>query len=541
MLLASSPAAGQSWHELYGRGEYGEAAALLHPLVLERPAHTGGLPDAGAAAALARLYLDGAGVVPDHVIACSLAQLASLAAHSRYDHPDDPNVRRTRELESAACRALPDHDRDAAGQMIGCPVYGQDRHVFPLDAGASVAVSRRGIDVEHDGVQRHEPLPTVCFERFVSARHAVVDPAPGAREPASTRHLIEVFSWVPAAAAQAGSRTLQWKLVEITGGTSRLRVMEPVARASGPTWMPAALPPDLLPARFEMSADGEITWRFDAARLAGIVEALPVEVPADDGAVLPATGRASIEATVVDRAGSPLEGVTVTLTGVVRREVATDRAGWARFDHLPEGRYDVQASAKGLVAGGPRVLDLADAATGAVEFTLKPYGPALTVSLACGGFDARSLGALAQPAAAVLHVKIAGQSTLEDPSVLDGAVSLRTVSTADVLQSFKPAALAPGPGARILVHQTGGQIDRGDYIDVQTFNRLAPLTVGDEYVLLLYLDAAGAFRIHGAEEGAFRVRNGLVEPLGSGGVADGWKGRAVRRFFEALRAQTASR
>ena len=83
--------------------------------------------------------------------------------------------------------------------------------------------------------------------------------------------------------------------------------------------------------------------------------------------------------------------------------------------------------------------------------------------------------------------------------------------------------------------QFGGVIDRGDYLDRHLYNRLPPLNVGDEYVAFLYRSETGDYSIHGAEEGAFRIRNGRVESPGGGGVAAAWKGRSAAKFFEALR------
>src|SRR5258708_38890895 len=79
-------------------------------------------------------------------------------------------------------------------------------------------------------------------------------------------------------------------------------------------------------------------------------------------------------------------------------------------------------------------------------------------------------------------------------------------------------------GAILEIRQGGGRIDRGHFIDVHTFNQFAPLNVGDEYVLFIYIDSAGTYYVHGSEEGAFRVRNGAVDPLGRGGAAKAWRG-----------------
>jgi hypothetical protein len=108
------------------------------------------------------------------------------------------------------------------------------------------------------------------------------------------------------------------------------------------------------------------------------------------------------------------------------------------------------------------------------------------------------------------------------------------VNTVQVLQTFKGVAVMPGAGATMTIQQGGGQLDRGDYIEHHTYNRLPPLNVGDEYVLFLLRGTDGSYSILGAEEGAFRIRNARVEPLGGGGAAAAWKERSAAKFFQRL-------
>jgi Carboxypeptidase regulatory-like domain len=246
-------------------------------------------------------------------------------------------------------------------------------------------------------------------------------------------------------------------------------------------------------------------------------------------------GNANVEVTIVDRGGAPLGGVTVNLTGVVNDSAVSDDFGLVGFYALPTGRYDVVASMKGLAPSVPRVIDLPVSGMASVAVTLKPYAPSTMMTNACGGFDASSIRTLSTVAHFVLHVKIAEQHTIETPQP-EGSVGgdLSTVNQVQVLQSFKRNEHAPVAGSIVDIGQGGGRIDRGDFIDVHKFNNLAPLNIGDEYVLFVY-DNAGDYTILGAEEGVFRVRNGRVEPLGRGGAASAWKGRPAERLFEALR------
>ena len=73
-------------------------------------------------------------------------------------------------------------------------------------------------------------------------------------------------------------------------------------------------------------------------------------------------------------------------------------------------------------------------------------------------------------------------------------------------------------------------------MDFFRFNNLPPLNPGDDYVLFLYTAANGEHTIHGAEEGAFRIRNGRIEPLGKAGASETWKHRPATEFFAALQA-----
>ena len=65
--------------------------------------------------------------------------------------------------------------------------------------------------------------------------------------------------------------------------------------------------------------------------------------------------------------------------------------------------------------------------------------------------------------------------------------------------------------------------------------------MGDEYVLFLVVAQDGSWWIHGAEDGALRIRNGRGAPLGGGGAAETWKGRSTVTFFEALKAAATAR
>jgi hypothetical protein len=251
-----------------------------------------------------------------------------------------------------------------------------------------------------------------------------------------------------------------------------------------------------------------------------------------------ASGSAHVDVTVTDRFGDSLPGATVKLTGVVDREAVTNDVGYVTFADLPEGRYDVVASLKRMSPSPPRVLDLPSFGITSVALTLKPYGPVGTISDSCGGVDARSIIGLSQNAQLIALVKVVDQYTLERTDA-DGNPRgyLLTVNVVQPLHSFRQNLRRPSLGSTLRIQQGGGRIDRGDYIDVHNSNDFPPLNVGDEYVLFVYVDeTTGTQWISGAEEGAFRIRNGRVEPSGRGGAASSWRGRSASDFFAALSA-----
>ena len=264
---------------------------------------------------------------------------------------------------------------------------------------------------------------------------------------------------------------------------------------------------------------------------------LNIDVQARQGpAEGPVAGSAYVDVTVVDGLGAPLEGVIVTLTGMVNREAVSDGAGLVSFNALPAGRYDVVARMATFAPSLPRVFDLPPFGGTSLPITLKPHGPAMGHTLACGGFDPSSIRSLASGAELVVHVVVTNQEMVEGPSREEGVSGqITTINRVEVVESFQSRGPDSISGSTITVRQGGGRIDRGEFVYLQGFNRLDPLNVGDEYVLFLVTDHEGAYWIHGSEEGAFRIRNGVVEPLGAGGAATTWKRRASEKFFEALR------
>ena len=129
------------------------------------------------------------------------------------------------------------------------------------------------------------------------------------------------------------------------------------------------------------------------------------------------------------------------------------------------------------------------------------------------------LEALAAKADLVLHVKVESQRAFERQHYppdggAPGHPEIITANQVRVLRSFKGSAVST-TASTISIVQPGGSIDRGDSVDTQIAHSLGPFNVGDEYVVFLRTGEGGDLLIHQLGEGAFRLRNGRVDPLGT--------------------------
>ena len=312
ILVLSTPTAGggQSWQSHYERGDYEVAAALLHPLVFNPPAKPSDppMPDPVAAETLARMYWDGRGVPQDRIVGCALIDVALALTMFRFPSADHPAVAAMQRLQTSTCDTLPPEERLEAVDMTLCPKFGPDRQVFDLDGGPSLEISRRGFRWDDQSPKQALPLAMPCLERVVLVRHSRVEP--GSASDASPRHLIELYSWRPADGAWA-DRALMWTLMELVGRKIEMRDQRELAREPGPTWPKLEAPPRHTDVRFAMSADGDMSWRFNGTPVEGTLAALPERRP-DEPDVLPALGTKGtghVSVNIADRSGRPLENV----------------------------------------------------------------------------------------------------------------------------------------------------------------------------------------------------------------------------------------
>jgi hypothetical protein len=529
LLTVTLPAPAQTWRELYDRGEYEKAAELLHPEVIEAQTLDVPFPDLDAAEALGRLYRDGRGVPKDTVFACSLF---TLAHHSDNDWR---TVARLERLRDDVCGSLSAEARHEALEMMTCPKFGVDLQGYSLDAEHWVEVSRLGIRVRFKAREHIERFPNSCDQVIPVVRYTRVEPLAdsAARGP---RHFLEIFSWTGSAKGGQRRQTLSWYLVEILGTSADARAAEMLREEAGSRWPHPRVPAEFVNVSLHMAPDGAVHWRFDGSTRAGVVERLPVEVAETPDEFPPVPpGNSRIEVRVADRFGAPILDATVTLSGLVSRDLRTDASGGITFEGLPEGRYDVVASSEGLAPSLPHVVDVSESAVRPLQIVLKPPAPTQSVSFSCGSAAPRTLDGLAAEADAIVHVQIERQHSYRWASALEPErLHILTNFEARWIRSFR-ANSRVAPGDEIV--QGGGRIDDGEQIESSVAHPHAPLNVGDEYVLFLKRHERGSVRLHYGPEGAFRLRNGRVEPLGEQDVARAWKGRSAAKFLEALRTK----
>ena len=113
---------------------------------------------------------------------------------------------------------------------------------------------------------------------------------------------------------------------------------------------------------------------------------------------------------------------------------------------------------------------------------------------------------------------------------------LITRNAVEILAVFKPHRRWPGARGRGEVLQAGGEIDRGDYIEIVRQICLDPLIVKREYVLLLYQsDWLGGWGVFFDGEGALLIDGPRLDPLGGGEFAQSWRDRPLADLIAAFK------
>jgi hypothetical protein len=545
----STSAAAQSWFDAYAAGDYRTAAAILHPLVLNL-ADGEIFPEAFATERLALMYAQGLGVRADPILACSLFNMAERAAEMQRPIAQDVESVREALARSARftqrredqCSRLREEERREAASILGCFTASFPPHHFELAPAHTVDVKRSGVSVRKGREEQVDSLGIQgCVAEIALVRYTRTEP-PASMAVGGPRHFIEVFSWsLRNATGKKTTRTLNWTVREVLGTQVLFRAQEILLEDSTPGWPAPPLSFGLSDVTLQMVPSGEVTWRFDLlGNHHGVIERIPRTRAGVSST--PPKGTGSVQIRVVTQMGAATAGATVRLLGPIAREGTTTQDGTVVFGALPAGRFDIRAfSAAHETMWPSRFVDVADGPVPPFDVTLKRAGPE-RILLACGFVTplATTLSAFSEDADAVLHVRVEGQRAFENPSA-DEFTSIETFIDARVLQAFK-AVPGKGGGGAVTIVQPGGAIDRGDVVERLRVNNLDPLSVGDDYVLFLKQDErSGKMRIHFGEEGAFRLRNGRVQPLGAGELASEWKNARAVEFLEELRGVTLGR
>jgi hypothetical protein len=541
--IACAPhVAAQPWRDAYQAGDYRTAAALLHPLVMDQQLFA----DPRATERLASMYAEGLGVAVDAVLACALFD---YAAHSERGQPGriphdlgsffEQQSRRAQleEARASHCSRLGAPQQAEAGRLLGCFTADFPSQHFELGTSRAIDVTRGGIVVRNgqeesrDNLNLDHCITEVALVRYTRADAAGPSPA--------ARHFLEIYAWTRVWRDGRAARALVWTLREVIGSHAVFRALETLVDNGTPAWPAPPLSFALADVALIMAPSGDVTWRFGAGDTRqGVLKAPPRRRAV--ASLGPAVGTGSVQIRVLDSTGAPSQRATVILTGRVTRNGTTDEGGVVLFDALPEGRYDLSASASQQVMFPSHFVDIGRGPASPVQVSLKRAGKS-SGALACGFLVAppTTLRAFMETTdvKAVLHVKVQEQHAFE-VSDGDGPARIMTLNEVAVLHAFKGAGPRGGAGT-LNVLQIGGAIERGGTVDQFEQNHFLPLSVGDEYVLFLTRPADGAMSIHNEEDGAFRLRNGLVEPLGTSVIAAEWKNAAASEFFAELSAITA--
>lgn len=538
-------ASAQPWREAYDRGDVTTAAALLHAIVLER-SHDEMFPPVDAAIQLATMYANGLGVRPDRIRACALFFLADRAKATK-PHLQ-PETTLAARLYRQHCEFLSEDERVEALTLASGFRYGLEAQTFTLGPGHRVEIDRRAFTVHYAGVSRSDDVwaPLGWAQQVALVRHTRVDPPPDAGE-LKARHFLEFYYWLSSRIQGRIRRTLEWELEEIVGAELTGRSSEVLVQDDKSAWPPADVPSDVRNVSFRMLKTGEVRWQFDGAARSGVLDRIPTEhyLAPPRETEPPSAGAGRIDVSISDHPGRPLPGASVRIVNLPWREAKTGSDGRSTFENVPDGRYEVVATAKDFADSAPQVIDVSGSHAFQLDIALKrstplptpvglPRPPCCEASCHLPAQETpETLEVLAAASDAVIRASVQGQSSHEDGATSAGA-AIWTTATLNVIESFKTSTQG---SADDTITYYGGRVELGEYVSIARGS--VALTVGDDYVLFLTRDESRGVRLH--SEGVFRLRNGRVEPLGSGVIADAWRDRSAEKFLQALRTRLRPR
>ncbi|HXG87413.1 MAG TPA: carboxypeptidase-like regulatory domain-containing protein [Vicinamibacterales bacterium] len=245
--------------------------------------------------------------------------------------------------------------------------------------------------------------------------------------------------------------------------------------------------------------------------------------------------------TIADAEGAVLPGAVIALTGPVGRQATADAHGHAEFVQLPPGRYRLTA----------KLFGFADYVA-SVDVTASTQLRHHVVTRLVGWFDpARGRNVLEQivtgcnvpspatlpeswaSAAAVSHVRVEGQRSELVHGSSSGTVITR--SSVRIREVFKSPVQWPAAGALAEIVQVGGELDRGDYIQITSQSSFPLLGIGREYVLFLNNAETRGWTVAFCADGAFELAANRVAPVGPSEFSRMWRGKESTAFIDALR------
>lgn len=267
LAVLPATAAGETWRDAFQAGDYPRAAALLHPLVLDR-ADAVVLPEAEATEHLGLMYAAGLGVTADGVMACALLDLAHAAARAERN---DRASARIDQRRAAHCSRLGESQRREAAGLLGCFTSSFPDHTFTIARGHDVEVTRRGLRVRFEEIETTEQLTLfACAAEVPLVRYVRVEPR---TRDLPARHFIELFTWSRLSFDGRPGRGFIWHVREIVAASARPVAMEILVEAPAATWPSPPVTPGLTHVEMKMDAQGNVRWRFPSQEgLAGIFQ-----------------------------------------------------------------------------------------------------------------------------------------------------------------------------------------------------------------------------------------------------------------------------
>jgi hypothetical protein len=261
------PAAGQAWAEAYDASDYARAADLLHEVVVDSVLRHA-MEDPSPARHLAVLYARGLGVERDPVAACTLAQVARMAAEMSAHQFADAVLAYERLMTESDrfarehCGLLTHDEQLTAGRALGCFAFGMPEQELVV-AGQTVRVGRHGVSIVSPDSSVASSMDLLgCPMAVAGVRVTSLEPPPDAAPGVTARHFVEMFAWHRNLQERGHQPpyTLVWTAHEVRRRAVLPAVLFEVLGAAE-RWPGPGLPGDLdARLRLQMIRSGHVRW-----------------------------------------------------------------------------------------------------------------------------------------------------------------------------------------------------------------------------------------------------------------------------------------